>query len=71
LGGVGLDVFEREPQIDARLRAHPRAFLTPHIGSAALGARTRMAETAARSIADFLAGRTPEHVVNPEALSNR
>jgi len=35
----------------------------PHLGSSTVGARTAMAETAARSIADVLAGRRPAHVV--------
>jgi lactate dehydrogenase-like 2-hydroxyacid dehydrogenase len=35
----------------------------PHLGSSTLRARARMAETAAQSLADFLAGRRPAHVV--------
>jgi glyoxylate reductase len=61
--GVGLDVFEDEPRIVAGLLASPRAILMPHLGSSTVGARTRMAELAAQSIADVLAGRTPAHVV--------
>jgi glyoxylate reductase len=68
LGAVGLDVFEREPHIPARLLAVGRAVLAPHIGSATTYARARMAETAAQSIADFFAGRRPAHPVNPEVL---
>jgi glyoxylate reductase len=68
IAGCGLDVFEAEPRIDARLVASPRAVLAPHIGSATRGARTRMAEMAAASIADLLAGRRPVHVVNPDAI---
>jgi glyoxylate reductase len=70
IAGAGLDVFEHEPAIDARLVASPRVALMPHAGSAARGARTRMAERAAESIADWLAGRRPAHVVNPEALAD-
>ena len=61
--GVGLDVFEDEPRINPGLFAAPRAILAPHLGSSTVGARTRMAELAAQSIADFLAGRRPVHVV--------
>jgi glyoxylate reductase len=69
LGGVGLDVFEHEPRITPRLTACPRAVLTPHVGSATRGARARMAESAAQSIADFLDGRRPAHLVNPAVLT--
>ncbi len=69
LAAVGLDVFEREPEIDARLRSNRRAILTPHLGSGTRGARAAMAEVAAQSIADFFAGKRPAHVVNPAALS--
>ncbi len=68
LGGVGLDVFEDEPRVHPTLRDHPRALLTPHVGSATVAARAAMAETAARSIADFFAGRRPAHVANPAAV---
>jgi glyoxylate reductase len=68
LGGVGLDVFENEPSVPEALKACPRAVVLPHIGSAARRTRARMAETAAQSIADLLAGRRPAHVVNPSAL---
>jgi glyoxylate reductase len=62
--GVGLDVFEDEPRVHPGLVACARAVLMPHLGSSTVGARKAMAETAARSIADVLAGRRPEHVVD-------
>ena len=33
IAAVGLDVYEREPQIDKRLIENERALLTPHIGT--------------------------------------
>jgi glyoxylate reductase len=68
LHGVGLDVYEEEPKVHPRLLTAPRALLVPHIGSATHRARAAMAETAARSIADLLADRRPENVLNPDAL---
>ncbi|MCU1279178.1 MAG: D-glycerate dehydrogenase [bacterium] len=64
--GVGLDVFEDEPRVHPGLVASPRAVLMPHLGSSTDGTRTAMAETAAQSIADVLAGRRPAHVVDVE-----
>jgi glyoxylate reductase len=68
LFGAGLDVYEAEPAIPEALRRHERVVLLPHLGSATVGTRTRMAEMAARSIADVLGGRRPAHVVNPEVF---
>ena len=68
LGGVGLDVFEAEPTIHPALRAHPRALILPHLGSATARTRAAMAEVAAEGIAEVLAGRRPAHEVNPAAL---
>jgi glyoxylate reductase len=61
--GVGLDVFEDEPRVHPGLLASERAVLMPHLGSSTVGARTKMAEMAAQSIADVLAGRRPANVV--------
>lgn len=64
LFATGLDVYEREPEIHPRLLAAPRTVLLPHIGSASLATRTRMARTAAEGARAVLAGETPSHVVN-------
>ncbi len=59
---AGLDVYEREPEVHPRLLAAPRTVLFPHIGSASLATRTRMARVAAENAAAVLAG---EHPKNP------
>jgi glyoxylate reductase len=61
--GVGLDVFEHEPHVPAALVTNPRAIVMPHLGSSTPRTRAAMAEMAAQSIADVLAGRRPAHVV--------
>jgi len=65
---AGLDVYEREPEVHPRLLAAPRAVLLPHIGSASVATRTRMARVAADGVRAVLAGERPANVVNPEAL---
>lgn len=44
IAGAALDVFESEPEVSEALRLHPRVVLTPHIGSATVETRRRMAE---------------------------
>lgn len=68
---AGLDVFEDEPRVHPALLGLPNVVLLPHLGSATVRTRARMAETAARSIADFFAGRPVEHPVNPEVVAPR
>ena len=65
--GVGLDVFEDEPRVHPGLVDNPRAIIMPHLGSSTPATRAAMAEMAARSIADVLAGRRPAHVVGAGA----
>lgn len=65
LFAAGLDVFEREPDVDRRLLSAPRAVLLPHIGSATVATRTAMAHLATRAVTEVLAGRTPANVVAP------
>ncbi len=63
LGGAGLDVYEFEPAVDARLRAMPNVVLAPHIGSATFETRSAMARIAATDVYRFLKGQQPLHRV--------
>ena len=56
---AGIDVFEREPEVHPKLLAAPRAVLLPHIGSASVATRTRMAQVACEGVVAVLAGGTP------------
>ncbi|OLS98645.1 hypothetical protein BJF90_40960 [Pseudonocardia sp. CNS-004] len=67
IAGAGLDVFEREPEVDAQLlQLRERVVLLPHLGSATGSTRREMCRTAARNVRDALSGRRPETLVNPE-----
>lgn len=61
--GAGLDVYDGEPKINPRLLAAPRTTLLPHIGSATIATRTRMARLACSGVCDVLAGRIPPNAV--------
>jgi len=68
LYAAGLDVFEREPLDDDRLRHHPRVLLSPHSAfyskEGFVELRTKAAEEAAR----ILDGRPPLNLVNRPQL---
>jgi lactate dehydrogenase-like 2-hydroxyacid dehydrogenase len=57
LAGAALDVFENEPHVPAALRASPRVVLTPHVASATVETRTRMANMVLANLDAYLAGR--------------
>jgi glyoxylate reductase len=62
--GAGLDVFEHEPEVHPRLLAvRERLVLAPHVGSATLDTRRRMADLAVRDARAVLEGRAPAHPV--------
>lgn len=63
LRGAALDVYEREPEVSARLLTMSNVVLAPHIGSATEEARTAMARIVAMDVRSFLRGDTPLHVV--------
>jgi glyoxylate reductase len=59
LWGAGLDVFEKEPKIHARLIGLENVVLTPHIGSAELHWREEMTRLVCENAAAIVAGREP------------
>lgn len=57
---AGLDVFEHEPVgADHPLLSLPNVVAVPHIGSASVATRTRMATLAAENLVSFLSGNGP------------
>ncbi len=67
IAGAALDVYEKEPVIHPGLR-RSNVVLAPHIASASLETRTKMACMAAENVIALLQGRRPSNVLNPEAL---
>jgi lactate dehydrogenase-like 2-hydroxyacid dehydrogenase len=63
LMGAGLDVHEHEPAVHPRLAASNRTVLLPHLGSATVATRDRMADVMARNLAAALRGEPPPNVV--------
>jgi glyoxylate reductase len=69
LGGAGLDVFEREPLApDDPLLAVPNVVVAPHIGSASVATRARMAALAVENLLAALDGGRMPACANPEVL---
>ncbi len=61
--GAGLDVYEREPEIEDRLLSLENTVLLPHIGSATYETRLKMSMVAARNLVQGLKGEKPENLV--------
>ncbi len=67
--GAGLDVYEKEPiDKDDPLIELDNVVLLPHIGSASVETRTKMAIIAAENLLLALRGERPHYLVNPEVL---
>ena len=67
IAGAALDVFEREPLIGDGLR-RDNVVLAPHLGSASIETRTKMATIAVENAIAFFSGKHPPTILNPEAL---
>jgi glyoxylate reductase len=67
LGAAALDVFESEPLPAASpLRRAPNLILAPHIGSASIATRSRMADLAVENLLAGLRGAPMPSCANPE-----
>ncbi len=67
LAGAALDVYENEPFILPGLK-RPNVVLAPHIASASLETRTKMASIAAENVVALFKGQRPPSMLNPEAF---
>ena len=72
IAGAALDVFEKEPiDQDDPLLELDNVVLTPHIGSASVETRKKMAMMAAENLVSVLRGVEPPNLVNPEVRKIR
>ncbi len=69
IAGAALDVFENEPKVHPALVARTDVILTPHIASASVAPRTKMAVIAAENVIALFDGRRPPNALNPEVLA--
>lgn len=71
IAGAALDVYEREPEVEAGLLELENVVLAPHLGSATVEARVAMGMLCVEALrAVLLESRIPANAVNPEALSS-
>lgn len=67
IAGAALDVFENEPFIHPGLKRN-NVVLAPHIASASIETRTKMACMAAGNVVALFTGQRPPNMLNPEVF---
>ena len=71
IAGAALDVFATEPlPADSILRSAPNLLLSPHQSSFARGTGERVSLAAAQAIVEWMNGKKPENVLNPEVFAS-
>ena len=63
IAGAGLDVFEDEPRVHPGLTARSNVVMAPHIASASVATRTKMALMAAENARAVMRGESPINAV--------
>ncbi len=72
IGAAGLDVFEHEPALAPGLAQLTNVVLAPHVGSATIATRNRMAEIAASNVVAVLRGNpAPNPVLSPSEAKSK
>jgi len=69
IAGAALDVYEDEPRVHPGLLPLRQVVLTPHLGSAVVELRERMAHVVVDNIQAVIEGRRPPNLYNPEAFA--
>lgn len=69
--GAALDVYEHEPSVPAELLDLDNVILAPHIASASVATRTRMATMAAENVIAAFEGQRPPTLLNDEVFRRR
>jgi glyoxylate reductase len=69
IAGAGIDVYEHEPKIERALLTMNNVVLTPHLGSAVMELRERMAHVVVDNIAAIAEGRLPPNCINPAVFA--
>ena len=64
IGAAGLDVYENEPELSQGLADLDNVILLPHVGSATIETRTRMAFMAAENLLTAIKGEPPPNCLN-------
>jgi len=70
IAGAALDVYEYEPKVHPGLIARNDVILTPHIASASVETRTKMAVMAANNAVALFEGLRPPNILNPQILAH-
>ena len=68
---AGLDVFEREPDVNPLLLEQPNAVVIPHLGSGTVDTRIAMGLLAAENLIAAIEGQRPPTLINPDAWERR
>ena len=67
IAGAALDVYENEPFIHSGLK-RANVVLAPHLASASIETRTKMAVMAATNVVALFQGQMPPNMLNPTVL---
>jgi len=68
IAGAALDVYENEPKVHPGLIPRRDVILAPHIASASVETRTKMAVMAATNAAAIFEGKRPPNALNADAI---
>lgn len=71
IAGAGLDVFEDEPELAPGLAELDNVVIAPHIASATVETRSKMATMAAEGCLSVLKGEKPVNLVNEDVWEKR
>lgn len=71
IAGFAVDVFNKEPEVDAALLSLPNVIATPHIAGSTVESQKQSVHEVVSGILQYISGTAPKNLLNPQVFKKK